>query len=775
MKKIYLTFLIAICSAGIFAQSTSPNAPGNQGVNPMQGIQQTVQGLNANASQTITFSEYSVGTPITDQFKSIGIIFGGSGPFISTDGANPTSPVLSGTPRFQGSITGTFVEPGTTNPTVVQAFMFDAGYFDEYGSTRIEWFDPEGKKLGQRINSILGIETFYIEGGNIASWKISIVADEPFGFAIDNVSFVPIGPSVVFREKIEKDGTWWLLGDEIPGFDHVGFQMANVVYESHPGYSSGTYISADGQESQFVAQVYGVQGQHTLKTFAYYSKTPGSTIVTDFQEVPIDENLATNMRTHIQSVMGSGFQGIDYFSLDGIEETLSPAAQKGGGGTFTCVGLVEWAAEQAGHRGGQGFIDSKYESFTIPHPKNPLGDVFEVPLLSPELLYHAIRGQNLLFNAKQFVQGLLDPVDFIITDPLGRRLGYVEGLGEINEIPHAFYSGNGDVEQFLIPTAIPGPYTIKYIGTGDSVFAAIASFETTDSFFDSLLVGDTVEKAIFVQPKNGSMGDVDNDGDVDQDDIDNLLTQLNRFTNGMDHPGDLDGNGLLDNNDVVLLTQLVGVLDGCNTPGSCGDFTLVDAVSDQDIGPLNDGDVIDLATLATNQLNVRANLEGPGVESIRFSFQNVAKYRVENFAPYALEGDDNGDYNALVFTPGTYTISATPYDGRNGKGTKGEKKTIVVTFIDSNQGAKKLSEASMIVYPNPASTKFTIDLQNVEPGEVEFAVYNLTGQLIKRETANTQSPSMTYKMDLMNVPAGMYLVKVTNGGNQLSKRIVKVK
>ena len=47
--------------------------------------------------------------------------------------------------------------------------------------------------------------------------------------------------------------------------------------------------------------------------------------------------------------------------------------------------------------------------------------------------------------------GLLDqPLDFVLTDPLGRRLGYTEELGELNEIPNAFFSGDGDVEQFMI-------------------------------------------------------------------------------------------------------------------------------------------------------------------------------------------------------------------------------------------------------------------------------------------------------------------------------------
>ena len=51
--------------------------------------------------------------------------------FITTDGANPTSPVLSGTPRFDGSIAVWFSTP-------VAAVGLDGGFFDGLNSTSIE-------------------------------------------------------------------------------------------------------------------------------------------------------------------------------------------------------------------------------------------------------------------------------------------------------------------------------------------------------------------------------------------------------------------------------------------------------------------------------------------------------------------------------------------------------------------------------------------------------------------------------------------------------------
>jgi hypothetical protein len=603
ISMLSVIFMLPVC---VFAQSTSPNPLPELEAPALAKMQLQAAG---DASDVITFSEFPIGTPIDDQYQDVGIIFGGSGPFISTDGANPTSPVLSGTPRFQGDITGSFVEPGTARPTVVQSFTFDAGYFDEFGSTRIEWFDPDGKKLGQRINSRLGIEQLTFEGGNIASWRIGIVKNEPAGYAIDNVFFVPIGPSVLFREKSDdnKDGSWGFEKDEIPGFDHSGFQMGNIVYESHPPYDSGTYVSADGQESVTIVGINGVQSQFSRATFEHDSTSTSFTPVVDFEEIPVEEELAGKMRNAIESVQGWPFQFIDY-SLDGLEATLSPATQKGGDGSFTCVGLIEWAAEQAGRNGGEGFIRNSFESFTVPDPRTFPPGLIEVPLLSPQLLNYAMKGQQLLQDVSQWLQGLFDPVDFIVTDPLGRKLGFVHGMGFFNEIPNAFYSGNGGVEQFLIPNAIPGTYTVELVGTDADVFAAVGASGSSESFNDFLAQGETSMRRLFVKPKAGTGGDVDGDGDVDSDDIQALIPQLNRFTDGLGNPGDLDGDGLLSDEDLALLTKLVGILEVIEV-----DIDVLPGSEENPVNPSRKG-VIPVAILGSDAFDV----ETIDLETLRF-------------------------------------------------------------------------------------------------------------------------------------------------------------
>ena len=105
------------------------------------------------------------------------------------DGASTTSPVLSGSPTFNGPISVLFSQP-------VAGVGLEGGYFDAVGSTEIEAFDADGNSLGHIFNSVLGFE-FYgladvVEGtpvADISGISFYVNGTEPAGFEIDNLTF----------------------------------------------------------------------------------------------------------------------------------------------------------------------------------------------------------------------------------------------------------------------------------------------------------------------------------------------------------------------------------------------------------------------------------------------------------------------------------------------------------------------------------------------------------------------------------------------------------
>lgn len=574
--------LFFFSSALIFTPPSSHAATPPPSTSPTF-VQQGIRGFSLfkeapiNPDNIITFSEYPVGTPITNQYSSKGILFGGDSPFITTDGANPTSPVLSGTPRFEGAIEGTFVDPSDgKTPIVVAGFSLDAGYFDDLGTVRLTWYSREGTLIGQKITTTIGIESFSVEGGAIARWRIEAIKDEPSGFAVDNVS-IKSSPALLFREDSWQGGYWGgRFFNYIPGFDHAALFVDELVYESNVLYPAGIYVDKKGTEevindNSAPACDNGVQYFHTKGTFKWDALKGFASTVTQNAEVPIPESLAYSMRDWILTKRNAPFRYLGEFSE--YRYNLLPELQKGAQGDFTCVGLLEWAAEQSGYNNGSGFIRNDWESteisvvdrFDFAWPPVSLKKL-RVPLLSPELLYQITSGniaaaQAAANDVKDWIQGFFDPIDFIITDPLGRRLGHTAVTGTLREIPGAFYSGDGLFEQFLITPATPGLYEIELVGVGEAATFGLAS-EKYGVGMDGVFIPKGEARVMYFRKEvvPGGVGDVDGDGDVDADDVDRLESVIPAFAATITDPGDMNRDGVLDESDVALLLQLTEVV-----------------------------------------------------------------------------------------------------------------------------------------------------------------------------------------------------------------------
>lgn len=105
---------------------------------------------------------------------------------IVNDGANPTSPVLSGSPTFNGPIAILFDQD-------VAGVGLEGGFFDNVGGTAITAFARDGTVLGSVLNEGTAIEFLGLvtadESNSIAGLLFSLVGAESAGFAIDNLRF----------------------------------------------------------------------------------------------------------------------------------------------------------------------------------------------------------------------------------------------------------------------------------------------------------------------------------------------------------------------------------------------------------------------------------------------------------------------------------------------------------------------------------------------------------------------------------------------------------
>ncbi|RYY95376.1 MAG: T9SS type A sorting domain-containing protein, partial [Chitinophagaceae bacterium] len=112
-------------------------------------------------------------------------------------------------------------------------------------------------------------------------------------------------------------------------------------------------------------------------------------------------------------------------------------------------------------------------------------------------------------------------------------------------------------------------------------------------------------------------------------------------------------------------------------------FTLINADTDQDILTISNGATLNLATLPTRNLNIRANTSPTAVGSVVFNLSGTEqRSQTETSAPYALFGDNAGDFTAWSPATGSYTLTGTPYSGAGGSGTEGTALTVSFTVAD---------------------------------------------------------------------------------------------
>lgn len=595
----------------------------------------------------ITFDEFPLRSPITAQYQSVaGIHFSGgdadstassAAPFLIGDAWNPDAPVLSGTPLFEGPIWGTFVDPESGDPTIVRAFSLDVagGSFGpaasaQYGSVRLKWFDPSGAVLGQLTNSVVEddddalIEAFEVSSaedgsfGGIASFVVegfdgsqSSPAEAKATFAIDNVASCKVESSLVFRYDDDQQ-------------DHVGFHYdsgdTDEVYECHPGYRGGAYVSDGLAEYVMVKRMPGLQQQFTLATWEHNSpyaddSTTPSSQQSSFKRLPLAAETAGLLKAELESRLRdkdlmTSYRVPDLSSLGTIRRTLSPYAQKGGtdNRAFSAVGIIEAVAEAVGlgQPPGQGLLPDHLEAIEVDE-YGEYGE-YSLPLLSPDLLYQYLAMKQAVSNSDwttSVIKGWFYDVDYVVVDPLGRKIGRAAGVDFADDIPLVIRTGQEDsnghrMDAFIIADRLPGTYTLEVeVGSGqDSGLGGLEvmgldALALNGTLFGSVRAGGAAEErtyttSIKVPATVGGKGDLDGDGDVTKEDRDALLGLLDTFADGLVHPGDFNADGVLDGVDLDLFDQLTGVFPIVQNDGYVVDFnqpfvSVASTVLDNDI------------------------------------------------------------------------------------------------------------------------------------------------------------------------------------------------
>ncbi|HXH18180.1 MAG TPA: SprB repeat-containing protein [Chitinophagales bacterium] len=205
-------------------------------------------------------------------------------------------------------------------------------------------------------------------------------------------------------------------------------------------------------------------------------------------------------------------------------------------------------------------------------------------------------------------------------------------------------------------------------------------------------------------------------------------------------------------------------IDNCNL--NITGMTLVHDHFGGEVGPLTDGMTIDLDALCP--FNIRADLCHSPVGSVKFKL-NGTTFRIEEFVPYALAGDNpGGDYHSWIPQPGDYTLEATPYSAPFAQGAAGSTFTIHFTVVGTPCDARTTSidevgnsEFELHAHPIPFNESLIVDVNSLNDSKINMRVLDVLGRELIRHDANVMigNNTITLKTDGL-LPAAVYFLEV---------------
>lgn len=98
---------------------------------------------------------------------------------------------------------------------------------------------------------------------------------------------------------------------------------------------------------------------------------------------------------------------------------------------------------------------------------------------------------------------------------------------------------------------------------------------------------------------------------------------------------------------------------------------------------------------------------------------------------------------------------------------------VVAAKKDETTQLKKTKNVfSTNIYPNPTASNFNIAINNLLPDGIEIEILNYLSGTVYRNYFAENAVNSLLKISDLNLPSGIYLVKISNGSNKSLQRLV---
>jgi sugar lactone lactonase YvrE len=103
----------------------------------------------------------------------------------------------------------------------------------------------------------------------------------------------------------------------------------------------------------------------------------------------------------------------------------------------------------------------------------------------------------------------------------------------------------------------------------------------------------------------------------------------------------------------------------------------------------------------------------------------------------------------------------------------GSKNLRIISDWNLGNDNFELSEDKLQIYPNPSDGILQVSLSSNQASDYSLSIYNLMGQVLYFSEENSETPIISRALDVEFLDSGVYFVKVTFEGKEMTKRFIK--
>jgi len=121
--------------------------------------------------------------------------------------------------------------------------------------------------------------------------------------------------------------------------------------------------------------------------------------------------------------------------------------------------------------------------------------------------------------------------------------------------------------------------------------------------------------------------------------------------------------------------------------------------------------------------------------------------------------------SSTVAMDSTYYVGLAASSGNSAL----DNSTFDNVTLTTRTGAIALSSDSLMLYPNPVVDQLTIKLNGAFANTASLSLYDVVGRLVSRTTIQSGENTLPFN----DMPAGVYILQISNGAKRITRRIVK--